>query len=261
MSVTLAVIYHDPQGRLFDQTERVLPTLTTIFGAIVVRGSSEASSATLQLFQQAGALVYQEPFIAPNQPAQHGRARRKTVELALSLPYPTILYCDGDRALHWAEHYPQELAAIAEQIQAYDFTVLGRTPRAFASHPRNQRDTEAIINHLFQVTSSHAWDVTAAARGLSRRAAEFIVAESRDDEISTDVSWPLLIQQRGGFTQSYVETEGLEFETLEQVRAEVERLGGAEAWIAQVEASPRAWAQRLDLARIEVEALIPFTKP
>jgi hypothetical protein len=69
------------------------------------------------------------------------------------------------------------LAQVARRVTEYDFTVLGRTPRAFDSHPRIQRDTESIVNHVFGLVSGQTWDVTAAARGLSRRAAEVRAAK------------------------------------------------------------------------------------
>src|SRR5439155_8292894 len=123
-----------------------------------------------------------------------GLSRRAVVALALQLSPGFVMYCDFDRALHWAEHHPPELAEITKHITGHDFTILGRTQRAYDSHPRVQRDTETIINHVFAVVSGKKWDVSAAARGLSRRAAQAIVAGCPDDKISTDVSWPLFIQ-------------------------------------------------------------------
>jgi len=69
---------------------------------------------------------------------------------------------------------------------------------SFHSHPRVQRDTEAIVNHVFQVISGYDWDVMAAARGLSRPASEAILDRCFDEEISTDVSWPLCLRSLGG---------------------------------------------------------------
>ena len=68
-----------------------------------------------------------------------GRARRAALELALEWDPAAILFCDFDRVLHWAECYPDGLARVVTDLAARDFTVLGRTARAFASHPRIQR--------------------------------------------------------------------------------------------------------------------------
>ena len=208
-----------------------------------------------------GTSVQQEQSHKANyQSGQIGKARRAVLELALQLDYPLILYCDGDRVLHWAEHYPHELVQVSADITHHDFTVIGRTPRAFASHPRNQRDTEAIVNHVFAQVSGHAWDVTAAARGLSRHAAQAILEACCDDEISTDVTWPLCHQHQTHLSQGYIEAEGLEFETADRFTDLVGQAGSLAAWRNQLDGDPLQWVHRLNLARIEIEAMIQFTQ-
>jgi hypothetical protein len=189
-----------------------------------------------------------------------GQARRDAIALALRFNCRFLLHCDCDRALHWAERYPQELEQAAVRVTDYDFTVLGRTPRAFDSHPRIQRDTEAIVNHVFAAVSGHAWDVTAATRGLSRRAAETLLAGCPDEEVSTDVSWPLFLKRAGGFSLGYFATEGMEFETADRYGEEISQAGGLARWTAELDADPRNWAHRLDMARVEVEAMAPYTR-
>src|SRR5262249_31269623 len=154
--------------------------------------------------------------------------------------------------------YPAELERIVVQLPEHDFTVLGRTERAFASHPRIQRDTEAIINTVYATVSGHHWDVTAAARGISRRAAEAILAGCPDESVGTDVSWPLFLQRADSFTLGTIATEGLEFETADRYGAEIAAAGGLERWVTHLDADPQRWAHRLDLARIEVESMLPY---
>lgn len=211
--ITLSVTYHDPEGRLYDQTRQMLPLLTKIFDGLAVQASPVANERALALWQSAGANIERSTVSGLS---QLGRVRRAAVAQALSMGGAFILLCDGDRVLHWAERYPQELVAAVAALPEHDFTVLGRTERAFASHPRSQRDTEGIVNHVFASISGREWDVTAAARGLSRRAAEAIVNGSTDDTIGVDVSWPLYLQQKVGFSFGFLATEGLEFETADR---------------------------------------------
>src|SRR5689334_19092208 len=171
MNVVLAATHHDPDGRLYEQTARVLPALERIFDGLTVFSTDATQDRSLALLTDHGALVRREPPGHAIGLHQLGRPRRHAVELALELDAPYILFCDFDRALHWAEYYPDELAHIVARAGENDFTVLGRTPRAFDSHPRIQRDTETIVNRVYANVSGHAWDVTAAARALSRRAA------------------------------------------------------------------------------------------
>ena len=260
MTVALAVTHHDPEGRMLEQIKRVLPVLTGIFGGLAIRASHTAHAPSLALLTGAGALLAHG---SPEQAVERfklGQARRDALALALQLDCPFILYCDCDRALHWAERYPKELAEVAARVTDFDFTVLGRTPRALDSHPRIQRDTEAIVNHVFASVSGHAWDVTAATRGLARRAAEAVLAGCPDEDVSTDVSWPLFLERAGGFSLGYMATEGMEFETADRYGDEIAQAGGLAPWVARLDADPRNWAHRLDMARVEIEAMTPYAR-
>jgi hypothetical protein len=256
--VALALIHYDPNGSLFDQTVRVLPRLQHVFADIAVFANAATAPRSIDYLRRHGARVVAE---ATQVGLNHlGWFRRAAVQLALQGPCSFILYCDFDRILHWMEFHSQELSDVAQRLTQYDFTVLGRTARAFAMHPRIQRDTEAIINHVFERVSGWAWDTGAGARGLSRRAAETIVAGCLDDQISNDVTWPLCLRQRGGFTLGFIETEGLEFETADRFPAEVAQAGGVAQWSEQLDDDPQHWATRLELARIEVAAMLSFTR-
>jgi hypothetical protein len=252
--------YHDPDGRLYPQMTRLLPRLTTIFSGIAVRASHGAFPDSLACLAAVGARVDQETAEQMADGPKLGRARRAAVALALQFDTPFVFYGDCDRILHWAEFYPAELAQVATRLSAYDVTILGRSQRAFASHPRMQRDTEEIVNYVFAQVSGHTWDVTAGARGLSRRAAGLIVAECLDDEISNDVSWLLHLQRQGGFASGYIATEGLEFETQDRYAGEVARSGGQAQWLAQLDADPRRWLHRLKIAQMEIEAMLAFVE-
>ena len=259
MNVALALTLHDPENRLYEQTRRALPRLAEIFSGFAIRPSSVTNPGVLTLFSAAGARL--DLTSPPMQPGTKlGLARRQAVALALEDDAPHVMYCDCDRVLHWAECYPEELARVAKGVCENDFTVLGRTPRAFDRHPRVQRDTEAIINHVFRLVSGWDWDVGAGARGLSRRAAEAVVADCSDENLSTDVSWPLLLRAQGEFTLGYIPTEGLEFETADRYAAEADALGGREAWLAQFDADPQRWLERPDLARGHLEAMMEYVK-
>ena len=256
--VALAITYHDPEGRMRDQIERSLPSLIRIFVTIAVQASPTANQGCLDLFATAGALIAREDDPRSDGARRTSQGRRATVATALKTDASFLMYCDGDRVLHWVERYPEELAALVQRLPDNDFTVVGRTPRAFDSHPRVQRDTEAIINHVFAVVTARHWDVTAAARGMSRRAADAIVAECPDGGIATDVVWPLFLLRAGDFTLGYAQAEGLEFETGDRYQDQIAAAGGYDRWLAQLDADPLRWAHRLDAARIEVEAMVPF---
>jgi hypothetical protein len=275
MTTALTMVYHDPAGRMLDQLARTLPVIRSIFADVIVQASATAHQQGKHLLERAGAQVFSARLeqsarsaSVPNgrwaSGAGIGRLRRNTLELAFQHSAAShAIYCDADRVLHWAEFYPDEFRSVSEAVRAFDFTVLGRTPRAFESHPRTQRDTETVINRLFGQVSGFAWDdVTSGARGVSRAAAEVIVAQVEDDELSTDISWPMYLLHHSAqhaWSIGYIETEGLEFETADRFADEISAIGYA-AWLDRLENDPHEWAARFDLARVEIEALLPYVE-
>lgn len=259
MSVALAIIYHDPHSRLTNLLSRVAPLLTRTFTGIAVQASPIASEQSLTVFQSLGALIGRDsPDQLPGTLQLLGRARRNALCLAQDVGTSHILYFDADRLLHWADTYPDELTDAVAHISDADLTIFGRTRRAFTTHPQTQRDTEAIINRVFAAITNHAWDVTGAGRGLSQRAATAIVDGCPDEQISVDVTWPLHLWQSGVFSITYRELEGLEFETPDRYTPEVVAAGGLGVWMQQIDADPQRWAHRLNIARIQTEAMIPY---
>src|SRR5688572_32721375 len=103
---------------------------------MAIQATDTSQQRSLDLLAGAGALVQQEQTAQSSSLILLGRARRDALECALRLDAQVILFCDFDRVLHWAECYPVELAGVAVDLAAHDFTVLGRTTRAFESHPR-----------------------------------------------------------------------------------------------------------------------------
>lgn len=243
---------------MVEQIDRALPRLSQIFAALAIQVSFASLPAALSSLRAAGALLRHETSAEFSGFAKVGGSRRAALELGLQAGAGALLFCDFDRALHWAEFYPSELAAVVAQIGAHDFTVLGRSARAFGTHPRIQRDTETIINHVYAQISGRAWDVTAAARGLTARAAAALLAGCPDQSIGVDLAWPLFLQRAGGFSLGYIATEGLDFETADRFADQIAAAGGRERWIEQLDADPQQWAFRLELARIEVAAAVPY---
>ena len=156
MTVALALIHHDPRGLLFDQTVRVLPQLQQTFDDVAVYANVATDPRSLAYLTDHRVRVKADAVEGGF--SRIGKFRRAAVEFALQGPGSFIIYCDFDRILHWMEYHPEELQRVTQQITPFDFTILGRTPRAFATHPRIHRDTEAIINHVFERVADRTWD-------------------------------------------------------------------------------------------------------
>jgi hypothetical protein len=259
MTIVLAATHHDPDGRIIDQTARVMPALHRLFEGVAVFLTPQTISEAERILTGGGATTRRGDAVMPVGHQHLGLWRRAALATAIErFPDASLyLFCDLDRALHWGEQFPEELPTAIEVAQAYDCLVFGRTARAFGTHPRAQRDTEGIANHAFALASGLPWDMMAAARGLSRRAAELIVEGCHDDTVGSDCSWPLFCRG-AGLKLGYLETEGLEFETLDRCGHEIAALGGPQAWIERFDADPQQWAARLALAHAEVASAIAY---
>jgi hypothetical protein len=152
-----------------------------------------------------------------------------------------------DRVLHWARSYPEELKRVTAAIPGNDFLILGRTKRAMETHPRNQMDTEALANKVFSLITGIEMDITAASRGISREAAETILRHSRGRFFDSDSEWPIILHCNG-YKLSYMEVEGLEWET-EVKRSEMTMEDGRKVSPKEYyERNPESWVYRLKIA-------------
>ncbi len=258
-SVALAVTHHDPEQRMERQIAQWLPVLQQYYAhlAIIVTADTNYNA---WITPAAALSVQQLPAQFPAGMAALGQIRQMVVQQAWQhAPHISHVHlCDFDRILHWVAHYPVELAHVVAHITHADLTVLGRTPRAFATHPRTQRDTESLINHVFELASGRAWDVTAASRGLSRRASAYLAERCADPTVGVDCAWVLCALQQPELVVAYSATEGLEFETADRYPAEIAAAGSVSAWIATLDASPQQWLQRLQVAMLEVASINQF---
>lgn len=255
-TVALALVVYEPEGQLLPLLQAHLPELVARYAALIAFCSRTTHPAILETLEHHGVMVRFDGG-EPRGITRIGGKRRETVRAALDAATSHVHLCDFDRALHWVAHYPQEMEQVAAAITRHDFLVLGRTPRAWATHPPYQTRTEVIFNHVFRLSTGLAWDVGAGARGLSRRAAESLLENSADESVGSDAEWPLLMlrQRERGFQVGYRACDGLEFETADRCAADIAAAGSYAAWEARMGADPRRWAFRLQVAQLIAEAV------
>ncbi len=235
------------------QARRVVPRLREIYAGIFVLLTPRTGPRTAALFEELGVRCDRERAQAGI--ATLGLVRLETIRRVAQRD-AWIHLCDWDRILHWAEAYPDELRDVADAITRHDFLILGRTQRAWLTHPRVQRDTEGIVNHAFGLAFGQPLDITAASRGLSPRARESLLAlPAPEPSIGCDGAWPLHLARNPDLVIGYAATEGLEWETPDRYADEIAAAGGLDAWIAAFDADPARWEFRLELALHEVAAI------
>ena len=243
MTVALATVTHDPRGHLLGKLREHIGALCEVFDGIGVMASQVAHPEAVAVLESAGALVERDS--GPPGVDTIGLRRRECVEVALRTGTSHVLYADVDHAMRWLERDPDHLRATLAALPDADLTIVGRSPEVFAEAPGPLRETEGLCNQFYERLTGRPWELFIAVRGMSRRAAELIVAECDEDTIATDVAWPLFLESRG-MSLAYRESP-LHYEN--------------HTWFAsgvsereRIEADPRAWAFRFHLAKQMMDA-------
>ena len=242
--MVLAATVHDPDGKLVPALERSARLLRSIFPQIalnisdatrpdVVTAAKAELGATTMIHAQGEAVI--------------GRARRDAVALALALPGASILYCDFDHAVRWAERDAGEIGRVLASAPDADMLVVGRSSRAMAGEPARLRETENLVNHVYSLMTGRNWDLLFAIRRLSRAAASEILRAARIDTIANDVEWPLLAE-RAGLALAYAEADGLYYRTMAEFDAPADTQDG----------SPLEWIRRIEFAALQASAMRSF---
>ena len=248
--VALAATLHDPHAADLPNLRAALPGLAERYAGMVIFATEETPARAVAPLVEAGALVTYHP----TDYGEIGWRRLGAVRQAATLA-PAIHLCDFDRLLHWWHHWRDELDAVLARIAAVDLLILGRTERAWATHPANQLETEQLANRVVSHFYGEDVDICSGSRGLSRRAVDYLAAHGREHGVGTDAEWPLLLRRAAGLRREQVLTEGLEFETAAFYADEVGAVGGEEAWMRARYDRPAVWAARLRLAADSVAAL------
>ena len=246
--VTLVSTLHDPEGRMVEPTRRLLGRLQELYEGISVVPTSSSSEELLDTLVGTAVESLEESNGAI------GVGRRHALRLGLLSGASHLHYCDFDRILHWIGRYPSELAATLRVVEAHDYLMIGRTKRAFATHPRVQTDTEGITNHAFSLWYGEPVDATAGSCGVSAQAAGLLLERSSTPSNATDTEWPALVRL-AGLRVGFIQTEGLEFETPDYFPDQIAAVGSLEAWLEERSRSMDAWVSRTRLTLESLEAL------
>ncbi|MEF7562414.1 hypothetical protein V4V35_05375 [Bacillus infantis] len=225
----LLTVTHDPTGNNCESFIEYKSLLEDIYEDLFIAVSNETSPDLIKLLEESQFKVK----IIPKRGAAH--ARRKAVEWGLTSQMDYYHYCDFDRILTWSRYYPEELGTIISNISAHDYTIIGRTERAFKTHPVEWVETEKITNRICSLELGKQVDITAGSCAFSRQAAGYINQYS--EAKMTDAEWAMIIHRIAQFNLGYIAAEGLEYH---------EEINGVSKNISQTE----KWIQRLELSLI-----------
>lgn len=236
---------HDPRGVSRPLIESVAPALAA-YPLVTVAVTAATAPAVSALLAGLGARV------VPG--GETGEGRRAA--LAAAGPDQAAYFsCDFDRWLHWARTWPQELAGLPARIARLSdagtppwYVCLGRTARAFRTHPAAQRFPETATNRALSAAAGRPLDAASGAAWLAPEAVPLILAESMESTAATDLEWPGIILRHDPARLRGLRCEGLEWETPDFHADAIAAAGGLDAWTRAQFDTPRMWAERLRLA-------------
>ena len=218
-----------------------MPLLRTLYAGIVVTTSPPTSPRMVDALRDLG--VYGGT--PPNN--TRGPLYRLAVRGALRHPAGAVHYLDFDRALHWCRVAPREFAAVLRLARFHRHLVIGRTPRAHATHHRPLWATETVANRIMALDLGvrGRLDVLVPSFVVARPVAQALLAASRTNDEGLYGEWAALLAGLAP-TLAYVECRGLDWETPDRFRSAVRRVG-LPVWKRRQE-TPREWRLRTELA-------------
>lgn len=240
MNPILAATVHDPDNHLLPALRRAAPSLREIFGGFGILATEPTSDDVVRFFEQDLAGVVDRA------PADGNIGRHRRMSVGLASGDAAVLYSDLDNALRWIEADRAEVEKVLAATGS-DLIVVGRTDQAMAACPRRLRDTEAIVNHVYELATGRRWDLMFAIRLLSPAAVRVVLEQGEEETLANDVEWPLLVE-RAGLTVGYREADGLSY----RVRRDFEAASD------QHDDNPLRWIERIEIADLHARVLKKF---
>ena len=244
--LTFTSTIHDPEGRLKWLIEEVGRQLREYFDSAYVAYTPNTHPSVVKELNDEG-----------YQTLKAGDTVASTYQTALKQPIrkdpERILYCDFDRALHWIQAYPEEFKQLSTINSDHDFILIGRTQRAFDTHPETQTMTEGIGNMVASkiLGFSKTRDILGTTWILTRELATLVTNRKSSNAFGFYTDWPMTFW-RSAKNPSYIEMEGLEWETTDRYKEEI-RTQGFENWKTRFQ-TPQEWVKRTKMLRDFIES-------
>ncbi len=208
--------------------------------------TSETHPTTLQALRALG----MRTFIGAHRAGSVGigTARRDALVLGMGSDCARLFYSDLDHVLRWLTSTPDEVERCLG-LRGHDLLVVGRSPAAMAAAPERLRRTEEVVNTVYGLANGLdlRWDLMIAMRVMTRDTAQMIIDHSADTQITSDVTWPMLVRARGGSVGSF-DGDGIRFLARDDFGADIDHRDD----------DPEEWRQRLLTATAHVTAIVDF---
>ncbi len=256
-NIILASTYHDPSFRLRILASTCLDFIKKHFKKVVISYTPMTSPKAIAFLEEKGFITRQSP--STTQVDTYNAALELALNLDQDIHFTKIFYSDFDRLIHWIVNYPEELKKVLLESSKTDFLHLGRSPRAFDTHPKTQKMTEVIINELCSnvLELKEKLDLLSACFIITKSLAKGLLHVLNHTPSGIYYTWPLYLWKHG-MHPKYLEVEGLEWETPDQYQPEISR-EGYENWVRGFQ-SFEQWNKRVQFISECVEEIKCITE-
>ena len=242
ISYLLCSTVHDPQFRLKSFLESTLPMINNLFSKKILCCTPSSGDRYQNFLVREGFEV-----ITCNSTKNidtYKLALKTTLNYIDNPSKQNIFFIDFDRLIHWIHSFPNEITEILQKEINVDYLLIGRTPRAFDTHPSTQKDTENIVNEIGSkiLGFSDIKDLISVCSIFTKELAEKILKADNTTATGFYGTWPILLWQLAPRKQ-YVEMEGLEWETPDRFTREIKKRG-YNSWLKQYQSTDE-WEKRV----------------
>ncbi|MFX1384952.1 MAG: hypothetical protein ACFFBP_21190 [Promethearchaeota archaeon] len=238
----LCSTFHDPEFRLKNLLNKVASSIITFFSKTVICLTPTTSEEVYKFLTEEGFKIVIEPSI--RNVDTYRKAIKETLNKIENPQNEKIFYIDFDRLVHWINAYPNEFIDLFNNSVNVEYLHIGRTLRAFETHPLTQQKTEFIINEIGSKVLGFpkTIDIISVCCIFTKDLGEKLLKVKNETATGFYCTWPLLFWN-WATKKKYIEVEGLEWETPDRFKVEIADLGYKD-WMIQFQ-SPIEWEKRV----------------
>jgi len=238
----LAATLHDPEFRLKPEIKVALPKVKELFVKGIICLTPHTPEEVRSFLTKNGLLVKLEP--DDIHIMSYKIAIRTALENIDNNSSQRIFHIDFDRLVHWINTYPEELTNLLQKNINVEYLHIGRTTRAFNTHPKTQTETERIMNEFGSkiLGLENTMDIISVCYIFTKDLGEKILKVNNFTKTGFYGSWPIYFWNFAR-SKSYIEVEGHEWETPDRFKVEIDKIG-LERWKEQFQ-SKEEWNKRV----------------
>ncbi len=244
----LVSTFHDPNFILKGHLLKALPVIKQMFPSRIVCLTPSTDKKVGVFLENMGFSIVYSPSM--KQVDTYKTAFETSLKISES-GREKIFYSDFDRLIHWINTYPKELSEVLKTYNDFDYVHIGRTKKAFQTHPESQQYTEIIVNEIgsrilgFIQTRdiiSVCWTIT---KDLVKRLLNSIDF-SKATPAGFYCTWPIYFW-KWSLSKKYIEVDGHTWETPDRFHKEIEEIGYKQ-WLENFQ-NPTEWKKRVQMLR------------